>query len=112
MRFAFLCFLAAGCAQPSDLEAEHAFVRRSGAITDTLEVGRVDSLVAFVNADLLRGRLEWTLRDPDGTVTWTDAIEDSAGARWATPDPARGAWRLVLEPDSAIGIAAVRLEAR
>ena len=111
MRASVLLLLVAGCTPGSGLEAEHAFVRRSGPVTDTLEVGRVDSLRASVSADLLRGTLRWSLRDPGGAAAWSGVVEDSAGARWAVPDPARGVWRLVLEPDSAIGVAAVALEA-
>jgi hypothetical protein len=112
MRLSVLLLLVAGCAQPSDLEAEHAFVRRTGPVVDTLEVGRVDSLRASVTADVIRGTLRWSLLAPGDSTAWSGVIEDSAGTQWSMADPARGTWRLVLEPDSAIGVATVALEAR
>ena len=103
-----------GCASgPSEIDSQHAFVRRSGSTADTLRVGRADTLRARVDAQLLTGRLAWALRDPDGRVAWTGATgEADTVAAFVMAAPARGDWRLVLTPDSAVGVVDVHAAAR
>lgn len=114
MRYAVALLLLGGCAPgPAEVDAEHAFVRRSGPTADTLTVGRADTLRARLDAALVVGGARWALVAPSGDTAWAGRIgtADTVAAFEAlTPVP--GEWRLTLAPDSAVGVVGVRMAAR
>jgi len=115
MRSAFvLLAVLVGCGPgPAEVDAVHAFVRRSGVTADTLRVGRAHTLRARLDAQLLTGAATWALRSPDGETAWAGRIGTAdTVATFETAAPARGDWQLVLTPDSAVGVVEVRAEAR
>lgn len=108
-----LALLAAGCQSPTEIESAHAFVRRSGPTADTIRVGRADTLRVRLVLHVQSGRARWALYGPSQREVWAGTAGDAdTTATVAIAAPARGDWRLVLTPDSAIGVATVEARAR
>ena len=113
---ALVLLLALGACGPApqDVEVTHAFVRRTAPRVDTLRVpARADTLRLAVEVRVLSGRAAWRLEAPDGAEAWAGAVGPSdTVATWSAVPPRPGDWRLVLAPDSAMGVARVEATIR
>jgi len=110
MRWLPLLLLLAACGpDPQPVEKTYAFVRRTGPRADTLHVpAKADSLRLAVEMRVLSGRAAWTLIDPRGAEVWGGTVgERDTVANRAIAAPLPGDWRLVVTPDSAMGVARI-----